>query len=39
VLEAGAGVGGEQEGGQVDGEEDEHEPDHLHGSLPLLVWS
>jgi hypothetical protein len=30
VLEAGAGVGGEQDGGQVDGEQGEHEPDQFH---------
>jgi len=31
VLEAGAGVGADQEGGQVDGEQGEDEPDQFHG--------
>jgi hypothetical protein len=31
VLEAGAGVGAEQEGGQVDGEQGEDEPEQFHG--------
>jgi hypothetical protein len=30
VLEAGAGVGGEQDGDQVDDEQREHEQDQFH---------
>jgi hypothetical protein len=36
VLEAGAGVGGEQEGGQVDGEQAEDEPEQFHGRSRFL---
>jgi hypothetical protein len=30
VLEAGSAVDGEEDGGQVDDEQGEHEPDHFH---------
>jgi transcriptional regulator with XRE-family HTH domain len=39
VLETGAGVGGEQDRGQVDGEQGEDEPDQFHGPSRLLDWS
>ena len=38
VLEAWAGVGGEQKGGQVDDEQGEHEPEQFHGRSRFLVW-
>src|SRR5512132_3572966 len=37
VPEAGAGVDGEQERGQVEDEQTEHEPDQFHWSLPGFV--
>jgi hypothetical protein len=39
ALETRAGVGGEQEGGQVDGEQGEHEPEEFHGRSRFLAGS
>ena len=39
VLEARAGVGGKPEGGQVDGEQGEHEPEQFHGRSRFLSGS
>jgi hypothetical protein len=38
VLETRAGVGGEQEGGQIDGEQGEHKPDQFHGCSRFFDW-